>query len=240
MPNIVAPPQVESLIDRQMKLWEVRRRLAEEGGKVARRELVHLKQGPWLSVSRQFGSGGGGVAQRVAESLGWQVFHKEIVASIARDERNRDRVLSRLDERAVSALSDWLNHLLVPESVDRISYVREMMEVMWAVARQGRAVLLGRGANWLLDPCCGLRVRILAPLRKRVSAVAAAKGMDQGEAEKRVREMDEQKAAFIRQVYGESIDDPLGYDLVVNMGELQPAAAVEVIHAALREKLDAR
>jgi cytidylate kinase len=240
MANLVAPPHVETLIDRQMKLWEVRRRLADEGGRVARREMVHLRQGPWLSVSRQFGAGGTGVARLVAESLGWQVFHREIVNSIARDERNRERILARLDERAVGAMSDWLNHLLVPGSVNRVAYVREVMEVMWAVARQGRAVLLGRGANWLLDPCCGLRVRVVAPLAKRVAAVAASDGIDQAPAERRVRETDDRKAAFIRQVYGESIDDPLGYDLVVNTGDLEPEAATKLIVTALREKLDAR
>lgn len=235
----MATPKIESLIDRQIRLWEVRRRLADEGGEAARRELVHLKQGPWLTVSRQVGAGGTALAERVARSLGWQVFDREIVDSISRNEPVRERILSQLDERAVGSLSDWLGHLLVPESLTRGAYLKEMMQVLWAVARQGRAVLLGRGANWLLDPPYGLRVRLIAPVDERVRSVARDRGISPERARHAVREDDAQKARFVRQVYDRDIEDPLGYDLVLNTGGLDPDTVLHVVQTTLRAKLGA-
>lgn len=238
MAKPVVSLKLDDLIDKQVKLWEVRRRLAEEGGSVARKELVHLEYGPWLSISRQIGSGGGSLARRVADRLGWQVFGREMLAAIAEQAHTRRRILSRLDEKAVSGLSEIINHLLAPESLSQGAFIRELMEVMIAIARQGRAVVLGRGANWVLEPGFGLRVRVVAPLEKRVETVAARKGINHGEARKLVLRMDDQKSAFIRQVYGKNIDDTLGYDLVVNTGSIDETAAENIVIAALHRKLE--
>jgi hypothetical protein len=239
MAKPVVSLNLDDLIDRQMQLWEVRRRLAEEGGEPAREEMVHLAEGPWLSISRQLGSGGGMLAREVAGALGWQVFDKKILAGIAEQANTRKRILSRLDEKAVSGLSDIINHLFAPESLSRGAFLREMMEVVCAIARQGRTVMVGRGVNWILDSRYGLRVRIIAPLEKRVDTLAAAEGLSRDDAMRKVRAVDDQKRAFVRQVYGKDIEDPLGYDLILNLADLDREAARGIVLAALRRKLRA-
>jgi len=67
------PSHIDRMIDRQVALWEVRARVAAEGGEEARARLAHLEQGPWITVSKQLGSGGTDVARRVCELLGWQI-----------------------------------------------------------------------------------------------------------------------------------------------------------------------
>lgn len=233
----VRPTNVDALIDRQMRMWEVRQKLAAEGGEAARRELVHLEQGPWVTVSRQIGSGGVEIAEAVAASLGWQRYDREIVAGIAEQTHLREQVLGRVDGRSSSWLSDYLSHLLTPESISHDTFAREVIQVVWAIAREGRAVLIGRGANWLLDPRFGLRVRAVAPFDVRVAGVALHQDVTKAEAESLVKERDEHTRAFIRQTYGRDIDDPTGYDLVINTEHLSVAAAAEVVETALRGKL---
>lgn len=233
----VRPANVESLIDRQMRMWEVRQKLAAEGGEIARRELVHLEQGPWLTVSRQLGSGGVEVAEAAAVSLGWQLYDREILTGIAEHTHLRERVLGRVDERSTNWLADYLSHLLTPESISRETFAREMSEVVWAVAREGRAVLVGRGANWLLDPRFGLRVRIVAPLEARVLAVARHEDLTSTDAGQRVRERDDSTREFIRRTFDRDVDDPAGYDLVLNTAHLGIESAVEIVETALRNKL---
>ena len=99
------------------------------------------------------------------------------------------------------------------------------------------AVLLGRGANWLLNPRYGLRVRTLAPLDTRVERVARAAGVETAAARDRVLEEDRSLSGCIRSAFGRDIDDPLGYDLVLNLGDLGQDAAGAAVAAALREKL---
>ena len=105
--------EIEQIIERQASFWEVRRRLAAEGGKAAERALAHLGEGPWITVSKQLGSLGVELARELARELDWQVFDREIVASIAEQRQLREAVMSRLDERAVGAFNDYIAQMLV-------------------------------------------------------------------------------------------------------------------------------
>jgi len=50
---------------------------------------------------------------------------------------------------------------------------------------------------------------------------------------------DRQQVQFVRQVFGRAIDDPAGYDLVLNVATLGEHAVVRTIGDALRHKLGA-
>lgn len=229
---------LDRLIDRHQKLNDVRRVLAVEGGPVGRREFAHLREGPWLSFSTQLGAEGHTLARRAAESLGWQLFDKEILHAITNHAGHRERILALQDERPMSQVDDYVKHLLVPGYATRPEYEIELFRVIAAVGRRGLSVLVGRGANWVLDPRYGLRVRVIAPRDVRVKRVAASEGISEIAAARRVDDDEAAKQKFIRQVYRRDIGDPAGYDLVLNTGEFDLAAATEVVITAARRKLE--
>ena len=231
---------IESILERQARFWEVRERIASEGGEPARRALAHLSQGPWITISRQIGSLGDDVGKCLAAELHWQVFDKEIVRAIAATSNTREAVLSRLDERAIGSINDYLAQMVVPGDPGQAGYLEHMVRVVWGLARQGNAIILGRGANYFLDPRFGLRVRLIAPFDARVERVAARGSLSRIDAEATVRRHDEHQAAFVRQVFGRPIDDAAGFDLVINTGGLGVDVAACTILAALRHKLQAR
>ena len=176
-------PSLDSLIDRQVRIWEVRSRLAEVGGAAARRHLVHLEQGPFLTVSRQFGPLGGWgdnvmnwIIERVHGTsqlgthldglnhiqIGRRFYNGHTLDDLVENYgTNRERVVRRLDERAVGWISEWVNHLLAPESLPQAAFAKDVSEIVCAVGRQGNAVIVGRGANWLVDPRFGIRTRVI-------------------------------------------------------------------------------
>jgi cytidylate kinase len=221
------------LIDRQVSMWE-----SKKGLQVERRgTLGHLAEGPWITISTQLGAGGAELAAGLGARLGWQVFDKEILVEIAKSTNTKEKVLSRLDGHAVGAFEDYVTHLFVPGDLGRSAYVLEMMRVVWAIARQGDVVMLGRGANWLLDPRYGLRVRAIAPVEKRLEWLTRTQALSPSAALHRAEEDNADRAKFTRQVYKQDIENPLGYDLVVNLGSLDLAPAVELVVAALTSKL---
>ncbi len=236
--TFTAPHLLDRLIDRHQRLVEVRRALAEEGGPAARREFAHLREGPWLTFSTERGALGRDVARRAAEVLGWQLFDKEILSDIAHHTAHRERVLSLQDERPMSPLDDYVKHLFVPGYTPRSEFEIELAKVIAAVGRSGRAVLLGRGANWILNPSYGLRVRMIAPKDLRVERIVEREKLTRREAERHVDEDDDRKRKFIRQVYHRDIADPSGYDLLVNTAGLDIDAAAEIVLFALRGKLE--
>ena len=229
-------PHIERIIERQMKLWEVGKRLAEEGGDAATAALAHLQEGPWVTVSRQLGSSGTELARRLADKLGWQTFDHEILRMIADATDSRQQILKDLDEHSWHRFQDYLTSMVVG-SPTRSGFVIEMIRVVWGLARKGNAVLLGRGANWFLDPRYGLRIRVLAPMETREAYLVRERGLTRLEASRLISENDAEQAAFIREIFGREIDDPLGYDLVLNMGGMDLETAADIATAALSHKL---
>ncbi len=241
--DIMATPigdlsHLDRLIDRQQRLWEVRKALADEGGAAARREGAHLPEGPWITISTQIGSLGELVGRLTAEVLGWQVFDKEVLSAIASHADRRERLLAGHDERPVSTLRDLVAHLFVPGHATRPEFELELMRVISVVGKRGRAILVGRGANWVLDPRYGLRARFVAPKELRIDRLVEGLGMGRAEAARLVDQDDADKRGWIHQVYRRDIDDPLGYDLVVNTSEMDVETAKRMLVSALRAKFD--
>lgn len=229
------PGFLDHLIARHMALHEVRRKLGEESR--TGEKPTPLEQGPWVTVSKELGSEGEEIARQVAERLGWHVFDREILEAIASTTATRERLLSRLDERAVGRLDEFFSNILMPKVPSQAAFLNEMMQVIWMLGRDGHAVLLGRGANWVLDARYGLRVRLTAPVAERIDRVARAGGLSHVDAQKRVHEDDKRRTGFIRQAFGRDIADPLGYDLTLNTAGLGSAACVKLILASLENKL---
>jgi cytidylate kinase len=225
------------LINRQVSLWESKQGVQAEARPSVRGTPGHPAEGPWITISTQLGAGGEELAAGLGARLGWQVFDKQILGEIAKSTNTREKVLSRLDDHAVGTFEDYVSHLFVPGDLGHPAFVREMMKVVWAIARQGEAIMLGRGANWLLDPRYGVRVRAIAPVERRAQWITRTQAMSDADAIRRAEEDSADRARFMRQVYKQDIDNPLGYDLVINLGTVDLQPAVELVAAALASKL---
>jgi cytidylate kinase len=228
------PRDTGELVEHQARWSDLRRRLEQLDRELPRRPA---HGGPWLTMSRQLGAGGQQLARELAAPLGWRVVDQEILADVARRTHSSEELLRARDEHASGLFDDYLSHLLLPSDPGQSGFHTEVMRTVVHFAREGKVVLLGRGANWFLPPRCGLRVRVFAPEPDRVARVVREQGLEEAAALRRVREHDANQRAFIRQVYGRDIDDPLGYDLVVNTGEIDLALAAEIITTALRQRL---
>ena len=231
---------VDRLIERQAKRWEAGRRAGARSSEASRPGPAHLAEGPWLTISRQIGSRGEETAKLVADRLDWPLYDREILSAIAQHTHTKEKIISRLDEHAVGHLNDLLRNLMVPDDMGQAEFLKELARVVWTLAREGEVIVLGRGANWILNPRFGVRVRLVAPRDVRVQRVAEREGIDPAAADKRVRNHDAEQQAFIRQAFGRQIEDPLGYDLVLNVEHLGPDEAAAAIVALLHSKLEPR
>jgi cytidylate kinase len=109
--------------------------------------------------------------------------------------------------------------------------------VVGAIAQQGRAVILGRGANLLLG-AAALRVLAVAPLEARVRAVMEDEGLPEREARRRIEAVEADRHAFILTHYRAEFGDPTAFDLSVNTAALGIEGASAVVQSALAERPD--
>jgi cytidylate kinase len=199
-----------SLVDRQIREWE-RNRLREQ----ARKEEDKIAP-PLISISRQLGSGGAAIAEDVAKKMKFQLLDKTIVEAIASRTGTREHAVRTLEERGIGLLEESIRAALEPMSLTKSTYMKHLTEVLIVAAEHGCAVVMGRGAHFLLHQYPVFRVRVIAPLNIRIGRVSLRESIPFKEAEKKVRKIEAERADFIRNNFHTDINDPSHYDLVLN------------------------
>ncbi len=229
---------IHQMIERQIRSWEMEA-LARQRATPEHADLQHPMR-PVVTISRSFGSGGGEIARRLASNLGYQIFDREIVDVLTQEGRFRKAIIDSLDESDRSSFEDWVDTLLRGKLADKSDYLRTLVGVIGSIAIHGHAVIVGRGANFILDPDRGLNVRIVAPLAQRVETICRLRALPYDEAENLVHRTDRDRATFIRHQFDHHPDDPLTFDLLLNTDGIGVEAAVNLIEIALRKKLGQR
>jgi cytidylate kinase len=223
MKEVRAMKSIPKLIEEQVHRWQMTRKkeaLEKEGISV-------------VTVSREPGSGGRIIAGRLAEKLGIDIFHQEVIHQIAESADVSETVLETLDERGLNTLEHWIASLVHERHLWPDRYLQHLMKVIGTIGNHGRAVIVGRGANFVLPPEKRFAVRIVAPQAWRIENVSREFSLSTDEAKRRVLRTESDRRAFIRKYFNADIADPTNYDLVINTNTLKLEDAVNVISAAL-------
>jgi cytidylate kinase len=211
------------MIEEQVQKWEMVRG-------VEKKEKASV---PTITLSREPGSGGKLVAREIADRLGLDLFHREIIQEMSESAQISTRVLETLDEKGLSVLDDWISTLVNEKHLWPDQYLHHLLKVVGAIGKHGHAVIVGRGANFILPSGETFRVRVVSPQVKRFQNVAQHFGVSLEEARRRVLRAESDRRAFVRKYFHADIAEPTNYDLVINTGTLSIDAAAEAIASAL-------
>lgn len=202
-----------------------------------------------VTISREYGSGGGEIAQRLAQHLNWQLIDHEIVVQTARELDISEAEAEEQDERTESIVSHLLTSMRVlypamftvapppPPATDVQAYQDALSRVVQAALKTGHVVVVGRGSQILLkDRRDVLHVRIVADLEKRINYVMQREGLEKDDARSRIQMKDSDRARYLQAQYHHHSDDAHLYDLVLNTSVLDLDAVVDLVQLALQHK----
>ena len=214
---------IELIIEEQMQRWQL-----------MKSKKVKEKQGvSTITISREPGSGGRVVAKKLAAKLDFKVFHQEVLLEIAKRADVSDKLLATLDEKGLTVLEDCISALVYDRHLWPDEYLKHLMKVIGAIGEHGRAIIVGRGANFVVPPQNRLRLRIVAPQNVRIANVARVFDVTTEDARRRIIRTESDRRAFIRKYFNADITDPNNYDIVINTGALEIDKAVEAVIATL-------
>src|SRR5579884_1415156 len=137
-----------------------------------------------ITLSRQYGCGGGEIAIRVARLLGWSLVDHQLVAGVASQLGIAEQQVASLDERAAGFVSRVIDSLLlaspeVPITRDNLPanpsqlYHEAVQRLIHEAIERGNVVIVGRGGQAMLQERPDvLHVRVVAPLAQRIDYVA--------------------------------------------------------------------
>jgi cytidylate kinase len=214
--------RVDTLVGHQLGRWEA----------ASRPRSVR----PCVAIASPPGAGGEEVGRLVAERLGYGLFARDIVDEIARRRNVSRELMNGLDERVRNVIDRYVADFLRERHFDETDYLREVVRAVTTLGRRGMAVVVGRGAAFILPPEQALRVLVTAPAADRIERWAKVSGLDRARAGEALREEDARRSEFVRHHFGARLDDPTAYDLVVNTSVLGVETAAGAVAGALHER----
>jgi cytidylate kinase len=210
---------------------------------------------PVITIARLYGAGGDSVGRMLAERLKADFLGPDLIDQVAhRLELPKEEVeaadeqpgtfLGRLlialgaasPEPAIRSESTaWTPPYADPHLDPRRAVLEHTQQIIKEAARSDNIVILGRGGAYILrDHAGALHVFLRAGEADRVTAVMQREHVSAEDARRRLKQTDENRRAYIRQVYGHTWDLATHYDLVLDTGRLGYEATVEVILDALK------
>jgi cytidylate kinase len=201
-------------------------------------EEQHLS--PCLFVSRETGAGGGEIARRAAECLGWHLLDKEILDQLSSQYGTSRTMLDVVDEKKVDWLADILNGWIEGNGFSQLAYVHRLHGLFVAAAKRGSLVIVGRGARFMLPRRTGFSVRIIAPLHERINRVVTQRGISPREARAYIERMDTQRDGFLKKYFHHDVRSPHVHDLVINTEQLGAESSLSLLLSAVQSWLKTR
>ncbi len=210
-----------------------------------------------ITISRQYGSKGDEIAEKLAKDLNYRYFDKFLMAEIAISSGLSEAEVIDFNEENYKVKGFFeqlfkkrepIAKITVKEKNDRTGGTSITTKTfdeegcllfVQAVIRKlkdwGNVVIVGRGAQVLLrDIPQVLHVRIIAPLEARVKNIVEERNLRREEALRVILEKDKSAEEYLRRFYNVNWNNPELYHLVLNTGFLSLEQGVEIIKNALK------
>lgn|SRR5215469_7758423 len=198
-----------------------------------------------ITLEREYGSGGGEIAQKLAARLGWKLWDQLLTEEIARrmdcdcraveeHEEKRDPVHYRLLKAFMKGSFEGSLNAPRLRIVDT-ECVREVVQKMLPeIADEGKCVIVGRGSAFYLGKRPDtFHVFVYAPFEDRVRRLRSA-GKSEKEAIDLAETVDRDRADFIKRYFDVDWPGRHRFHMMVNSG-MGEEVAVQIILDALAE-----
>ncbi len=180
-----------------------------------------------VTIEREYGAGGSGIAQKLAERLNWKLWDQELTAEIARMARCDRSQVARMEERVdplfyrlMKVFMRGSHERSLPvsglEHLDADSMVVFMQRVIEGAAAAGNCVIVGRGAPYMLrNRADAFHTFVYAPIEEKIRRVREL-GKTEAEAVELVGAIDQERATFVKKHFGKEWPNRHLYHLMLN------------------------
>jgi cytidylate kinase len=185
-----------------------------------------------ITISRQFGAGGDELARKLVKKLDYHYVSQEVITRVAARTGVSREGVAAAEKSAGSWIMglvdkilprDYIDSLLQTDSglMDSRDYVATVTEVLTEVARQGNAVIVGRGGQHILKDQPGVcHVLLVADHDFRLQRVKDYYQASDKEAEAAIRAHDRRRASYLRAFAEIHPNAPSQYHLCLNTARI--------------------
>jgi cytidylate kinase len=180
-----------------------------------------------VTIEREYGCGAGAIAAQLAQQLGWKLWDRLLTEEIARLAKVDQSAVRRCDERMDSRLhrlarSFWRGSYernsaaLGSQMFDADCMLQMMQETMNKIGHEGNAVVVGRGAPYLLrENPDAFHVFLYAPRAEKIRRLMV-EGHTEEEAAELVDSIDRERMAYVKHYFNADWPTRSLYHLMLN------------------------
>lgn len=179
-----------------------------------------------ITISREFGSGGRELGKRLAEALGYAYYDREILTLLAEQTALNENYLAHaLEERAPSAMfpitiGQTFSVLPNYQAEYSTQLLQKQTALIKQLATQSNCVIVGRNADIILRDQQPLRLFVHADMQARIDRCRrreiSGEDFTDKEYEKKIRQVDKNRAKTHGMLANYDWGDRRGYDLCIN------------------------
>ncbi len=180
-----------------------------------------------ITLEREYGCGAANIAVQLAERLGWKLWDQLLTEEIARLANVDRSAVRRCDERLDSRLhrlarSFWRGSYarnsaaLGSQMFDAECMMEMMQETMNTIGKEGNAVVVGRGAPYLLrENPDAFHVFLYAPRSEKIRRIMA-EGHSEEDAAEQVDTVDRERIAYVKHYFNADWPTRSLYHIMLN------------------------
>ncbi|MBE6949327.1 MAG: cytidylate kinase-like family protein [Ruminococcaceae bacterium] len=197
----------------------------------------------YITIEREYGSGGSIIARKVTEKSGIPNYGREILEAVS---KKHDISIDRIEQYEETATSSFLysffalaraqsgdTNLLTSEGHIFIAEQAEIREM----ANKGSAVFLGHCACEALKGREGvIRVYIRGSRQDKINRIVDIYGISESQAEATMKRFDKKRANYYYANTLKRWDDMRNYDIILDSSVLGIEACADVICALFEER----
>jgi cytidylate kinase len=196
-----------------------------------------------VTIEREYGSGGGEIAQLVSNHLGWKLWDQLLTEEIARlaecpksvvqlREERTDPLYYRLFKSFLRGSYEGSLNAYKLKLVDSESILKITERVVQRAAKAGNSVIVGRGSQqFLRNRPDTLRVFLYAPREDKLRRLVA-RGKSQKDAEQLVDTVDRERTDFLKKYFHVDWPDRGVYHTMINTAIGEQAVAKIILDLA--------
>jgi len=195
-----------------------------------------------ITISRQFGAGGVTLGKMIAKEKGYIFADSEIIQMIAKEANVSPGWVESVEKEAGSKFSRIISSMVSMRLVDRIlknerGYIDEQIYLDYLVviisqmAEEGKAVILGRGSQYILnDHPDAFHILLIDEVENRRKFMVEHYNLSSSRAAQVVSNEDKRRMNLYRKLGKEDYDNPSLYHMVLNMSKIDLESAAGMIY----------
>lgn len=192
-----------------------------------------------ITITRQFGSGGHEIGEKLAKTLGIPFYDKELISIAAKESGISPEVFEEADEKAANSLLyslsvglyNYGNSFAIMGDLpvnDRLYILQH--KIIKELAEKEKFVVVGRCADYVLDDNPDVvKVFIYADIESRIDRAVERHEIDPARAKQAVLKTDKNRANYYSFYSGKKWGQADNYDLCINTTHITTDQAVEII-----------